>query len=260
MRGTVLALAVVAVAGLLTACEPPPGAPVPDTVIDWEQDTTGVKPAGFTSADSPLVHFSDLGGTGQPRVVSIGEAFGGGEKVMRPSGQSGIGIRLDRPSNRISVTFGYDFQEFIEPGEEAVLTVFRGATQVGESRLELNRNALIDQTITFQNGPLFDRAELRYDTADEITEHIDTVRVGPLCTKAGTEASETLVGTSGDDIVCGGGGNDTISGRGGRDHITGDRGADTLNGEGDNDFVSGGPGTDDCDGGPGADTFAADAL
>jgi RTX calcium-binding nonapeptide repeat (4 copies) len=292
MRRFVAILAIALLAGTFAACEPPVGTPVPDTVIDFEQDTIGTKQNGFTSADSPLVHLSSIGS--EP-TLALDEFAGSGEGALSLYANDGFGpgdIRmvLDRPTNRISLRFGFDFDSFSEPGDEAVLTVFRGTTEVGQTRIVLNRNGLMDQAISFQNGPLFNRVTFAYNTAAQSFEVIDRIVIGPLCTIAGTEAAETLTGTPSNDVICGGGGADTIFGRGGNDHITGGNGNDNIQGEAGHDFiagnfqndtirggpdndrveggeqsdnlfgdegndtVSGGPGTDTCNGGPGTDT------
>jgi Ca2+-binding RTX toxin-like protein len=231
-------------------CEPPKGQPVPDTVIDFEEETDGGKPNGYTPADSAAVHFQDTNGA----ELAVGDFGGGGSHQLFVGSDfdgSGIRILLDRPTNRLSLRFGNDDASTTEAGDEATLTVFRGTTQVGQTRVVMNRNDLMDQTISFQNGPLFNRAVIKYDVDPLIgaSELIDDIVIGPLCTVAGTEAGETLTGTSGADVICGGGGNDTVFGRGGPDHITGGNGADTLNGEDGADFIAGNFGGDTLRGG-----------
>ena len=73
-----------------------------------------------------------------------------------------------------------------------------------------------------------------------------TVRVGPDCTKRGTNGNNTLVGTPRRDIICGLGGSDVLRGRGGRDVLLGGRGRDVLNGGPGADYLDGGAGIDRC--------------
>lgn len=230
----------------------------PDITITFEAETAGGKPNGFTPIGAPKVHFSDTNGANL-FVGSLGAQGEGSRSLLVGSDfdDSGVRIVLDQPTNRISIRLGNDDPFYTEPGDEAVLTVFRGTTQVGERRLTLNRNDLMDQTITFSNGPLFNRAVLKYDVAPSVgvSEVIDRIVIGPLCTIAGTEASETLVGTAGRDVICGGGGNDTIFGRGGNDHVSGGNGNDTINGEGGDDFLAGNFGADTIHGNDGADVL-----
>jgi Ca2+-binding RTX toxin-like protein len=298
MRRLVIAIVVAALVAVFVPGGAPAhaiGAPVPDLLIDFEQDTLGFKANGFTSADSPFVHFSDTNGA-QLEIADLGAQGEGARTLLARTDFDNSALRmvLDRPSTRVSFRFGNDDPNFTEPGDEAVLTAFRGTTQVGQSRVVINRNDAMDQTITFANGPVFNRLVFKMDVDPTVglIEVIDHLVFAPLCTIAGTEAGQTLVGTPGNDVICAGGGNDTVFGRAGRDHIIGGNGADTLNGEdgedfiagnfqndtihggnqndrveggqendkvfGDagNDFVSGGPGTDTCNGGTGTDTPA----
>jgi hypothetical protein len=262
------------------------GTAVPDTLIGFSQDSAGSRPNGFTSADSALVHFSDTLGTPDLVVGDFdAQSNGNALAVFNFVDGSAVRILLDRPTTRISLRFGNDDPTQQQPGDAVVLTAYRGTTLVGRRQVVMNLNDAMDQTIGFSNGPLFNRVVVAYPRmAGEV---IDDIRIGPLCTIAGTEASETLVGTAGNDVICGGGGNDTIYGRGGRDHLTGGPGVDTLHGEdflagnqgndtvrggpandrveggeqddraygdGGDDVVSGGPGTDTCNGGTGTDT------
>jgi Ca2+-binding RTX toxin-like protein len=229
------------------------GAPVPDILIDFEQDAPAEPPNGFTSVDSPSVHFSDTIGEDLEVAAFLDGQSNGKGLAAHSLDASALRIVLDRPTSRISMRFGDDDPEYTAPGDEAVLTVFRGTTRVGQTRVVMNRNDIMDQSIGFQNGPLFNRAVLLFDSAvppvSGVDEIVDDIRIGPLCTRAGTEASETITGTTGNDVICGGGGNDTIFGRGGRDHIIGGTGADTLNGEDGEDFIAGNTGNDTIHGG-----------
>jgi RTX calcium-binding nonapeptide repeat (4 copies) len=286
VRRIMMAIVAAVLMGGLTACEPPVGAPVPDVLIDFDSDGTVVELGTFTSDDSPFVHFSSTL-AGDPAGFVIADGY----LIAIDSYHGGLQILLDRPTNRITMQFGNDdLQAPFLPHSQALLQVFRGATKVGETRVLPNFNDLIDQSIGFQNGPLFDRVVFVYEDVRGLGEQVDDIVIGPLCTIAGTEASQTLTGTPGNDVICAGGGNDTVFGGAGRDHIIGGNGTDTLNGEGGedfiagnfqndtihggdqndrveggqhddnvfgdagNDFVSGGPGTDTCNGGPGTDT------
>jgi hypothetical protein len=227
------------------------GRPVADTLIDFDGDFPGEQPNGFTSVDSASVHFSD---TRNENLVidTFAPENPDSQSLVVLSGAGSLLITLDHPTNRLSLAFGNDDPDFIRPGDEAGLIAFRGPTRVGDSRVVMNANDLLDQRITFGAGPLFDRLIFFYETPG-LGEMVDDIVVGPLCTVAGTEADDTLTGTPGDDVICGGGGNDTMSGRGGRDHLSGGPGADIVNGDGGDDFVNGNAGNDTVTGGPGSD-------
>lgn len=233
------------------------GAPNPDIVIDFEGDALGAKPNGFTSVASGAVRFSDTIGAD----LSIDNAFGQGEGtrslVVRPdSDRSGLRISLDSPTTRISLNFGNDDPGFTDPGDEAVLKAFRGSTQVGEARVVMNRNDLMDQTISFgrADGPIFSRIVFDMDVSGQgLIEVVDHIVIAPLCTVAGDENANTLTGTSGDDVLCGSGGNDRINAGAGNDQVLGGLGNDVVTGGAGDDFLAGNSGGDTISGGTEAD-------
>jgi len=268
-------------AGVVAQQAPP--LPASDIVIDFEQDAPGAKPNGFASADSPAVTFHDTTGADLD-VGDFGTQSRGQALAVFPDDDSGLRIVLARPTFRLALAFGNDDPSASEPGDEAVLTLFRGAAFVGECRVTMNRDDVMNQTISCAPGPLFNRAVFRYETVSGLIEIVDDIRIAPLCTVAGTEGPDVLNGTASRDVICGGGGNDTINAQGGndtvyggfgndairggvgRDELRGGIGADRINGEaGDdllageagNDTLNGGPGTDRCLGGEGTDTASA---
>lgn len=252
-RRILLALAVVAATVASTGTPADAlGTPVADTVITFESETGGAKPNGYTVAGAPKVHFQDTNGTGL-FVGAFGTQGEGNRSLLVSSDfdDSGVRILLDQPTNRISMRLGNDDPFYTEPGDEAVLTVYRGTKRVGETRLTLNRNDVMDQTISYDHGALFNRVVIKYDVVPSkgVSEVIDRIVIGPLCTIAGTEGPDTLTGTPGNDVICGGGGNDTIYGRAGNDHLSGGNGNDLLFGEGGEDFIAGNYGNDTIRGG-----------
>lgn len=235
------------------AAQAVPTAPPPIT-IDFADDRAGSKPAGFASVASPAVAFGDTAGAG----LQLGDygAQGRGHALGTLTREGTLRIVLARPSTRIALAFGNDDPGFTDPGDEAVLTLFRGAVAVGQVRVPLNRNDVMDQTIAYGPQALFDRAEFAFDLARPgggVVELIDDVVVSPLCTVAGTEGPDRLYGTAGPDVVCGGGGDDVISARGGDDTVYAGLGDDTVEAGAGADVVQGGPGDDALSAGPGDD-------
>lgn len=248
-----------------------PGAP--PIVIDFRGDTPGGKPNGFASVAARGVTFSDTLGA-DLEVGAFVEGHGQALAVF-PDDESGLRITLARPTTRISLAFGNDDPCCSDPGDDAVLTLFRGALMVGEVRVPMNRNDVMDQTISYGPQALFDRAEFRYDVDPArggLIEVVDDIVIAPLCTIAGIGASDVLNGTDGPDVICGGGGGDTINAKGGNDTVfagvgndrvdggpgndvlRGGTGNDVLVGGGGNDLLDGNEGRDLCDGGSGTDT------
>lgn len=128
--------------------------------IGFDSDTTGFKPNGFQSVDSPTASFSGL--EGGLFSVSAGSSFSlsgatGQVLAVRP----GIIISFAAPVSTLSIQFGNDDTALPE-GTNAVLTVFLQGQQVGQSTLPVNRNILLDQTI-FSPAVSFDQATLRFD-------------------------------------------------------------------------------------------------
>jgi Ca2+-binding RTX toxin-like protein len=151
--------------------------------------------------------------------------------------------------------------------DQAQLTVYRGANQVGQSEVNVNANGLVDQSVAF-SGRVFNRAVFRYVDAagswKNAYEVIDDIKVSPICTIAGNDGNNVLHGTWHRDVICGDSGNDTIHGFGGndliypgsgRDHSYGGAGHDTVLDNLGWDHVNGGAGNDDVRGGLGRDTI-----
>ncbi len=145
--------------------------------IDFESDTIGEKSNGFVSNDSALVAFSDS--LTPPDGLRI-EDFG-----FQSDGQ-GLGVFGDDESELIldfavtvdalSLEFGNDDPFFSNEGDRAVLTVFDGAVQVGQTSVVLNRNDILDQSISF-SGVQFNRATFLYDVStDGLIEIVDNIQ------------------------------------------------------------------------------------
>jgi Ca2+-binding RTX toxin-like protein len=252
--------------------------------INFSADTAGPVANGFTSSGIPQVSFYDTIGADLAIYNSSTGETHGNAIIVQPDDASALEIRISKPTTGISMAFGNDDPSFADTTDKAQLTLFRGSTQVARTSVHVNANDLMDQTISESDGPLFNRAVFQYVTSSgaplNLIEAVDNIHIKPLCTIAGTEASNILQGTGGTDVICGGGGADLIfGGRGndlifagvgadkvegqkgadtihggfGRDTLLGGRGPDILLGENGNDHLDGGRGTDICNGGPGTD-------
>jgi Ca2+-binding RTX toxin-like protein len=182
---------------------------------------------------------------------------------------------LAKPATAISLAFGNDDPNVTDTSDQAKLTLYRGAAEVGEVSVNVNANDLMDQRIA-HHGAVFNRATFQYvnaaDVPKNLIEIVDDIVVGPLCTVVGNNNNNNLVGTSGRDVFCAEGGSDTIRGLGGddlvyagsgsdevragagADTVVGAAGRDRLSGGSGRDHLNGGTGRDHCNGGPGADT------
>ena len=141
--------------------------------IDFEADTAGAKPNGFTPVGISGVLFSDSVGA-QLSVDNFG-AQGDGQSlaVQQDDDASELEIDLGFTSDFISLDFGNDDPGNTNPGDIAVLTAFLGAVQVGQETLLLNRDGLMNQTIMFGvigGATLFDIATFAFtDSTFDLT-------------------------------------------------------------------------------------------
>jgi len=251
--------------------------------VSFTSDTAGAKPNGYASPDSPAMLFFDTSGA-DLRVADFGAQSHGQAIGAFPDDPSALEIRFTNPTTALSLAFGNDDPGVANATDQAQLTLFRGAAQVGQVEVNLNANDTMDQTIAFRAGPLFNRAVFQYVNAAgtplNLIEIVDDIAVNPLCTVSGNSGDNVLIGTAGDDVICGDAGNDRITGLGGndliypgdgndttiagsgndtvidsfgRDFLNGGAGRDDLRGAVGKDQLVGGPGRDRCDGGPNRD-------
>lgn len=145
--------------------------------IDFENDALGYKPNGWNSVDSSLVSFSDSIGA-QLQVYSGLETDGTGLAVLTDSDGSSLIMNFAQAVNSLSLDFGNDQAGFAIPGDQAILTVFLGGDQVGQTAMAMNLNDLMDQTI-FISGVTFDSATLYYAATGQtngLTEIVDNIQ------------------------------------------------------------------------------------
>ncbi|MFI5402364.1 MAG: PEP-CTERM sorting domain-containing protein [Planctomycetota bacterium] len=150
--------------------------------IDFDSDPLGSKPQGWTSDDSPIVHFYDTNPLIPPSnnglvVVQVGvgnNALG----VLTNTDLSGLVMNFDQHMNALSFQFGNDDPALIGPGDVAVLKVFNGLTLVGMTVIPLNNpNMLIDESIGIV-APNFDNALFYYGNSNLLPFTRDGLRVG----------------------------------------------------------------------------------
>jgi hypothetical protein len=139
--------------------------------IDFEQGPFGAQPQGFvpnvpSGFPAGLVTISTNNGGASLLFVGNFDPQSAGNGLL--VGDDGDGdflvLNFSTPMGLIILSFGNDDPNFTVLGDLAVLTVFNGGTQVAQVTVPLNRNDLLDQTITFSGGP-FDRATFAYTNA-----------------------------------------------------------------------------------------------
>lgn len=169
----------------------PPASAAPSTVT-FEADAPGLKPNGFMSAESSLVQFFDSVGT-DLEVADFGHQSHGKalvvyDLVISHHHDSELIMKFTSPLTAISLAFGNDDPTY-PSGSRAVLTVYNGGTQVGQVSVEMNRNDLMDQTISF-SGALFDSATFEYvaSAADTgLLEIVDDIVLTPATAPSSRE-------------------------------------------------------------------------
>ena len=217
--------------------------------VNFERDSTGNKPNGFTSADNSIAHFSDSLGADLDVYDATPESDGLGLGTFSDD-ESRLIITFNVPIKKISLVFGNDHPSVIEPGDVGRLEVFKGGTMVDSASVVANDNDAGDQTIGVQ-GTTFKRAEYYFARGGaplDLIEVVDDIRVSPACTIRGTNSRDRIGGNAKSNSICGFEGNDRISARGKNDF---------AHGGGGKDRVKGGPGGDTLLGGSGGDVIRA---
>lgn len=147
--------------------------------LDFESDPSGALAEGFSSTDyAGLALYTDLG-AGLELLNGIAEGDGNSLVVQNDTNGNFLkGVFSDGPHTFLSMDFGNDDPSFTNPGDRAVLTVFLGATMVGQTFVIMNRNDLMDQTIGFNFGS-FDNFTLAFtDGAGSVFTGGGAVNVG----------------------------------------------------------------------------------
>jgi hypothetical protein len=130
-------------------------------IINFEGDASGAKPNGWSSNDSPLVHFSDSNGNGLDLEDWGEQGLGKSLLVGDDWDGSGLVMDFDVQVNALSLAFGNDDAGWTNAGDQAILTAFLHGTQVGQETVVMNRNDVMDQIISI-SGIEFDSATFYY--------------------------------------------------------------------------------------------------
>jgi hypothetical protein len=172
-------------------------------LIDFESDSTaGFRPNGWKSDDSSLVAFRDSNGS-DLMVVSLpgGQTHGKSLACFTDNDNSRLIMDFTTSVKALSFDFGNDDPSFTTAGDQAILTVFLGGAQVGQTMVTMNRNDVMDQTISIA-GVTFDSATFYYAAshAGGLTEVVDDIRFG-VGVAAVPAPGAILLGTLGSALV-----------------------------------------------------------
>jgi hypothetical protein len=136
-------------------------------VVDFEGDTPGPRANGFVSGG---VTFNDSNGSGLQvfDVFPVECAFSGNNCLANLGNDTGfLQMSFGTGVNAMSMDFGNDHENFIPAGGLALLRVFLGISQVGEASVVVNRDDIMNQTVSF-SGTTFDNATFIYTNEAKI--------------------------------------------------------------------------------------------
>lgn len=165
---------------VLIACAAFTGVAQAVVVIDFESDTTGAKPNGWMSVDSSLVSFTDSVGA-DLNVADYGnQSQGQALAVNTDYDDSWLIMDFAVLVNSLSLDFGNDDPGWSAPGDQAVLTAFLGGVQVGQTSVVMNRDDIMNQSISIA-GVDFDQATFYYavDPGLGLIEIVDNIQFEP---------------------------------------------------------------------------------
>ena len=137
----------VALGCLLAAASPARSTPI---IIDFEADAVGAKVNPFVPTGVGGVMFSDS--VGQDLWVDDFGSAGSGHRCLYVGTDmdlSVLKIAFGFMADQFSLDFGNDDPAFTNPGDLAVLRLFHDAAPIGLVAVVLNRNDIMDQTISF---------------------------------------------------------------------------------------------------------------
>lgn len=150
--------------------------------IDFEADTTGSKPNGFTSTGFPGVSFSDSLGA-DLEINNFGTQGNGQSLAVNGDDASQLIFNFTAPVTLLRLAFGNDDPSYSAAGDLAILTGFLSGVQVIQDTLLLNRNDIMDQIVTI-TGVSFDSASFYYGNPAlvpiNLIEIVDSLQVDPL--------------------------------------------------------------------------------
>ncbi len=149
-------------------------------VVNFESDPVGAVPNGWVSADSGLVAFSDSSGANL-QIGNWPEGNNTNALGVFPDDPSYLIMDFSTPVDSLQLDFGNDDPLFAVAGDQAVLTVFLGASQVGQTTMAMNLDDLMNQTIAI-SGVVFDRATFFYNVTQVpgLIEVVDNIQFTPF--------------------------------------------------------------------------------
>jgi hypothetical protein len=178
--------------------------------IDFESDTAGAFPNGSSSADSPLVTFSNLSSGNGLEILDTGFDDTIGQSLVVFPESTGVTLRMDFsvPIYSLSLMFGNDDPLLLVHGlgsgfdDLAVLNLFDGSTLLETITVLPNANTTMDQTISWtHSGTPANRAEFFYGDNNanpiDLIENVDNIAFSTEVPEPSTYAAIAFAGAVG---------------------------------------------------------------
>jgi hypothetical protein len=148
-------------------------------VITFEGDIAGFKSNGFQSVDSSLVSFFDSKEENL-YINNFGAASDGQGLAVLYDDNGYLIMSFSVPANSLSLDFGNDDPQFAVPGDEAILTAYMHDVFVTESRVVMNCDDIMNQTISI-SGVVFDKATFFCEGSiyNGLAEVVDNIQFVP---------------------------------------------------------------------------------
>jgi hypothetical protein len=160
--------------------------------VDFEADSEGLVPNNFVSAGTTGISFSDTVGE-ELYVFDAGTQGSGNRSLFVVGDQDGslLNITLDSLVDFISLDFGNDDPNYTNAGDLAMLNLYYGDTQVGQQTLALNRDDIMNQTISFGSiggGISFDNVMFGY-----VNQYLEPFTGGGATTVGSIEVVDNII-------------------------------------------------------------------
>ena len=146
-------------------------------VVDFTGESAGAKPNGYTVGG---IAFTDTLGA-DLNVGDFGVQSHGNALAVFGDDRSKLAMSFGAATS-LSMEFGNDDPGFSSPGDRAWLQAYLGATLVGTSFVTMNRDDIMNQTISISGVGTFDNAVFYYGNAAgdaigliEVVDNIDLV-------------------------------------------------------------------------------------
>jgi hypothetical protein len=131
-------------------------------IINFESESSGVKPNGYSAIGHPDVKFYDTVGAGLTIGKFTGKGLGNRTLAVWDDGD-GSKLRIDfvKPMSALTLWFGNDDIFYASSSDRAWLEIWNGGTLVHRASMAMNLNKTMDQSISY-SGTSFTQAFFWY--------------------------------------------------------------------------------------------------